>query len=579
MRSSVSDSTARPGLLAILLVVAACLPLVAITPQDGHSYATNLSWLTGFAQALFDGDPYPRWIPSLTAGAGSPVFVFYAPLPFYVTTMAATVCGGCTAPGQLGLAESALLVASAAAFLVYARPKVGATAAAIGAVCYALAPYHVAIDLFERQAIGELAAYALFPLALLAVDRLSPGGRGIAALSLVYALLVMSHLPTTLLFSPFLALYALIVGRRSGNTPALLTRFALAIVLGLCLSAIYLMPALGDLRHISADEFYTSWYDYRQWFFFDGRPSPDERFALRLLAAMLTVTACTAACLLLWRRAAGSRLAAPGDAAALSGARLLITGAALFAVGAWFLSTPLSLPLWSTVPVLPKVQFPWRSSVLLDLAAGMSVAAAWQAVSGRRRLLVALAFVVPVGLSMALSGWTLFKFNQLAKDPLHQAKVTAYLQEGADTPEYIPAVVGKSRAEVLKVLLPQRVPVVPTPQATVRVTRWEPRRIELLASSAVPFTAIVRQFAYPGWRAVAIDGPGGQQTDLPIRPDPVTGLIDLQIPGGEQAVRLTLERSGNERIGTLISALAAATILIVIAAAGIRRASSRKPAG
>ena len=37
-------------------------------------------------------------------------------------------------------------------------------------------------------------------------------------------------------------------------------------------------------------------------------------------------------------------------------------------LGAWFLMTPLSSPLWQYLPVLHKVQFPWRVMVLQEFA-------------------------------------------------------------------------------------------------------------------------------------------------------------------------------------------------------------------
>src|SRR5690348_2282877 len=45
----------------------------------------NVNWSRGFSEQLFAGYLYPRWLPEMNAGAGSPVFYFYGPLPFYLT--------------------------------------------------------------------------------------------------------------------------------------------------------------------------------------------------------------------------------------------------------------------------------------------------------------------------------------------------------------------------------------------------------------------------------------------------------------------------------------------------------------
>ena len=96
----------RVAALTLIAVGIACLPLILIGPQTGDSLYTNLSWASQFTEELFAGQWYPRWLAGLNAGAGSPVFFFYAPLPFYVTAAASMVCRPCGAVIQLGLAEA-----------------------------------------------------------------------------------------------------------------------------------------------------------------------------------------------------------------------------------------------------------------------------------------------------------------------------------------------------------------------------------------------------------------------------------------------------------------------------------------
>src|SRR3954463_8301416 len=47
-------------------------------------YATALK---AFSAQLWSGELYPRWLTEVSAGYGSPVFLFYAPLPFYVGSL------------------------------------------------------------------------------------------------------------------------------------------------------------------------------------------------------------------------------------------------------------------------------------------------------------------------------------------------------------------------------------------------------------------------------------------------------------------------------------------------------------
>ena len=80
-----------------------CLPLILFGPQAGHSLYHNISWAAGFAEQLLAGDLYPRWLMNMNEGAGSPVFFFYAPIPFYFTSLGFLLCGECSTTIQLGI--------------------------------------------------------------------------------------------------------------------------------------------------------------------------------------------------------------------------------------------------------------------------------------------------------------------------------------------------------------------------------------------------------------------------------------------------------------------------------------------
>jgi hypothetical protein len=191
--------------LLALLITVACLPLLHQGAMTGHSLHYNLAWAEGFGAQLRGGEPYPRWLVDGNAGGGSPAFFFYAPLPYYLTTLPQLFCPGCAAPVRLAQGEWLILLLAGAAFYRFARRAAPPAAALGGALLYTLLPYHFTIDLLERQALGEFAAFIWPPLLLLAVERVAARACGGAAgLALAWAGLLFTHLPSALLFAPFL---------------------------------------------------------------------------------------------------------------------------------------------------------------------------------------------------------------------------------------------------------------------------------------------------------------------------------------------------------------------------------------
>src|SRR5690242_14647219 len=99
----------------------------------------HLHRLVEFDQAIRAGVLYPRWAPDLLAGYGEPIFIFYAPLLYYlgegfhllglgfVDALKATVAAG--------------IVASGLGMYVFGRELWGRWGGLIAAVAYVYVPY------------------------------------------------------------------------------------------------------------------------------------------------------------------------------------------------------------------------------------------------------------------------------------------------------------------------------------------------------------------------------------------------------------------------------------------------------
>lgn len=540
-------------LAIVAMVTVACIPLILMGAQSGDNLYFNLSWGSGFTGQLLGGELYPRWLIDMNEGAGSPVFFFYGPLPYYLMAPAALFCQGCGFNVVVGITEWLILVLSGLTFYVFARRHAGPRASAIGSVLYALMPYHFFVDLLARQAIGETTAYIWMPLVLYFVKKIKDDRYSVVGFAFSYSFLILSHLPSALLFSMFLLLYAASSAYQN-RSPGQFYVFLSGVFLGVALAGIYIVPALLSQDYISAGEWSKLGYQYHQWFFLDGITSPGPQLSDGLFMIFLTATVVFLRVWFIAFRQHEER------------ERISLLVWPLFVAGVWFLMTPASRFLWELLPFLQKVQFPWRVAIVLDLAVAMTFVLALRDIpAGMNRQFVftsslaaaLLALTAILSAANFAGGW------ELSRNAEVQEKFQNVISMGFDASEYIPASVKLSQAEVFESL--KSVPKVgwDAGNGRVNVVQWKARKIILDVDLSAETSLIVRQFHYPGWRAWIADG----DVALEIMPSDSTGLLKLVAPPGQYRLELELGRLWQETVGAAISG---AGLLIVLLLTAVR---------
>ena len=192
--------------MSLLAIVAACivLPVVLLDVPPSDSGPFNLAWVEGVAAEMRKGWIYPRWLSMGFNGLGSPSFYFYPPLPFLIMGGAKALAGGwLTANAIVQLYAFLLLSASGISMWVWARGFMDRSLAMLSGMVYMAMPYHL-FDYMYRGALGEFSVYAVVPLLLVAVRVISRGGDfGVPLFAVLYAVLILFHLPAALLVSVF----------------------------------------------------------------------------------------------------------------------------------------------------------------------------------------------------------------------------------------------------------------------------------------------------------------------------------------------------------------------------------------
>lgn len=353
----------------------------------------DIVWADQFADRLRQGTLYPRWLPRSFEGLGAPVFYFYPPTSFYLTAVF-QLAG--LSPYFALLAAFFVIIASGAVAAWYwlrgwtYRPL-------LGALFVLAAPYHLC-DFYRRGALAETAAVALLPLVAIVLRR-SAEQRRFGWLGIVYALLIMSHLPLALLTSVLLILpYGgwLIARDRGALLPV-----GIGLALGIGLAAIYLLPALSlqyaiNVRQLWDNEYVRpeNWGIWRpaHW------PIPDIAIVMLVLGGVMAI----------------------GSLAML-----------MFQRNFWTIWTVIVatlvmgvVPGFWDLPLLRQVQFPWRGLGLVEFGFATALAATHIPMRYLLLLLAPLMFVT---------------FLYLQPNPKSDGSFDILLTRYPDVTEYVPA--------------------------------------------------------------------------------------------------------------------------------------------
>jgi hypothetical protein len=471
------SKTREIGLIALvsLLLIA---PQLIWGPGFSDSSDYNASWTAGMREAILAGES-PRWLSGAYDGLGSPVFYFYPPLSFVGTGALASI--GLPVGAALNtFAFLALLFSGASMWLWLRRLRVSLPV--LGAILYMMLPYHLA-DLYTRGALAEFTAYIWIPLIALSIESL-PDRRALIGLAVTYTCLILTHLPMAVLVSVFLI--APMVIRRAWSQPKILASATLAGVLGVGLSAVYLVPALALLDQVSSDVLHQGKYSPSSW----------------SVAAVFGDQGVTG---LLQRPLLSFCLIALGLATLpierFWGAVTALCGIASLG----------GLPIWD-LPVLIQVQFPWRLLAVVEFAAVTALCCVGgRMLEGVRVFVLAAAAVGILVVGVIWAAQSREGFRLIAEQRGWWEEVEA-VQPGPA--EYLPADMSESRRRF------RRVPGEPIFTGGELNSAAEHGR-EI--SVAEPGQVVVRQFYFPSWRAI---GPDSQRIETSA--DGQLGLISFR---------------------------------------------------
>jgi len=573
----------RDGILLIpLAALLAASPRITRGISCGHDFEFHLiSWLET-QRSWSEGVLYPHWAQSPNWGAGEARFVFYPPLTWMLGAAL-----GYLIPWQWVPAGLTFLCLAAAGLStrLLARRFLPARSATLAGVIATATPYAL-FTAYERTAFSELAAAAWIPVLLLLAlrptedaDTARPSGlsvfnaerlksaskgaitaafSGSALLAFVLAAVWLTNAPAGVMANYLLAFVALAASLiRRQWWPVLRASLAAPIALGL--AAFYLVPAAWEQRWIAIQQAVDVGMRVTDSWLFARHASPDLQLHDQVLHSASMIVVITSAATFAAIIVAFLRRKLP------LASRHFWLPLALLVPCLFLLQLPLSSSIWSLLPKLQFLQFPWRWLMVLGTPFAVFLSVVTPLENTRSRIWSAIVWATI--LVIITSSATRLFFQQCDEEDQVGNQIAIFHDgtgvEGTD--EY--AAAGSDNS-----LIPSGLPdgcLVTDPNQelgegdagatpvwyseqgscdeTYSAQLWQNERKLLNVDSDHSGFVVLRLSRYPAWKITVNHADTGA---APIRED---GLIAVQVSAGTSTIEVSWTTTPDVRWGRWIS--------------------------
>ncbi|MGE4545471.1 MAG: hypothetical protein AB7D06_15335 [Pedobacter sp.] len=469
----------------------------------------------------------------MNGGRGSPVFFFYPPLPFYISSFFEYFIPDHHPKWyalyySIGLALGLSGVTCYTLLKNYTQQKY----AFFLSLFYILAPFHLLVNFYQRFSYPEIWAFTWTPLIFyFAIGVFHSQKKATIGLSISYALLLVTHIPTFLILTPLLLIYPITTNNYIRN----LLYVSLSMLYGILLSSFYIFPMIFYQKYISLNKMWEGTYSlYNHFLSFEKGINNNYFLGLSLINLILLII-CT-----------------------------IIKTPKNKDLSFWILSGCLSIFMmfeissfiWQSIPLISKIQFPWRLNqiTLIATIVSISIILNFRNYTINKIAFVLKLFVIVILISQVASVFIKlvpFKIQELSYKQI--TRVSRETKAKVGVVEYLPR--WSSNETVLAIhhrklnKLDNRFNISGVGQ--IRILKWLPRDIEMQGSSNHPFTVTINQFYLPLWK-IRINNAKNYIEAIPGE----NGMIQVSVPPGNHIITLKLVEDVWEVSGKLVSLLA-----------------------
>lgn len=536
-----------PGIvcLAAILVM---LPIAFYGIPSGADLAQHFQFANTYYDSIVGGDGFPSWSTRENNGYGGVAIRFYPPLSYYVMAFARILTGNWFDAAWLTF--TFWMIVGCLGVYFWARCWLSERDSAIAGVFYAIAPYHLG-QIYTSFIYADFAGAAVLPFCFAFLTRVLERGKksDVLWLAATYAVLILTHLPTTVIGSLSIAVFSILLLRKK-NYLRQIAGVTVAIGLGLAASSFYWVGMVSEMNWLNhAQEKYSSGhYYFGKWFFpliFHSPPTHwDSSFLSDTMLVLCLLFLASAIVYLFYRN---TKDAADGKASRVF---RLVLPLGLFA---FFMITPLSYPLWKFISPLQKIQFPMRWMGVLSICGAIVTAAAVHfLLKGNLLKKRSWSYIAVIFPAIFLIANFTYVWHPSAFVPVAREEFENDLRELPDKRNYEFWWSVWSKVEALetkeKVIAESRQAV---------VTDWQPEERSFTVEAGTATAARIATFYYPHWQAT-VNGAA-----VEVGKD-ANGAILIPLPAEKATVKLVFQDPPTIRAASFVSL--AAWLFIFLAA-------------
>jgi hypothetical protein len=490
---------------------------------------------------IWQGDFYPRWLIEANAGLGSPVAIFQPLTSFYLALPLQFLRDlDPHGYGRLMMVNATLIFLGGMAMYRWLSEHMDHTSAQAGAMLYVA--WGSMGALLSGYSAG-LCVFLIIPLFMLTAKKLSENPfYYIPHYALVLMALILSHLPSTLVFSAVPALYALLLAA-SKNRLRLIIALGICGLIALAISAIYWLPLFANTQFIRYDRYVGGFFTAEVHFprLIKHPWHPTSFYWGQIVGVIVNIVIFLSTVLMV-------RRARPFE----EQKRLVIFFLAVYLFGL-FMLLPLSRWFWENIDIIKNLQFSARFWILISLPMIFLLSQWFYKLRGHYfcypLIIAATIAMFFFQANHRYSGKHQEFWERVATHNLipHAAHMThAMRRAGIKDPMNPPAqFLSVPESKVLK------------GEATIENVNQDPYRITAEIDVSSPSAEIaLKRFYYPGWKILS---PAAPKIDIIQR----GALLTLRVPRGEHQIEM-VQHIPKVREANLIS-LAGLGILLMIA--------------
>lgn len=355
--------------IIFLFSLLVCLPILLDGIPSSMDIPQQYQMAQSFYDSILNGEFYPSWANQPNYGYGDVSVRFYPPLTYYILSFFRFLVGNWFDASCLFFIS--LFFVSGLGVYLFAKERFSATASLVAAIVYIWLPYHV-MQIYIGGLFAEFTAAAIMPFCLLFVNRVCEKGRliDICGLALFFGLILITHLPTTVIASLSLFVYSLFTLRKA-NFFQSVGKLGVSVFLSFLMSSFYLVRMITELDYVkhSGDAFSTGNYSYKTQFVFSYYfPFLDvtqtSAFASFNVMAILAFGILLPGLIYYYRQSKRNEISSLANVIAMTFFGLIM-------------ATPISLVVWEMFPLLQKIQFPFRWLTVFTLGTAILSAASF----------------------------------------------------------------------------------------------------------------------------------------------------------------------------------------------------------